>query len=96
MKIRLLSTLFMALRGIQAGSDGYFYLWCEMIVPEMKIMEGRETEVWHDAARIYVKDGQLQTLFYEEIAAMSGTRVLDFQVGADSMPFFLVKDREGI
>ena len=86
----------LALRGIQTGPDGYFYLWCEMIVPEMEIMEGRETEIWHDAARIYVKDGQLQTLFYEEIAEMSGTRVLDFQVGADGTPFFLVKDREGI
>ncbi len=86
----------LSLKGMCADADGYFYIWCGMMVPEMEVSEGREREVWHDASRVYVKDPQLQTVYYEEIAEMSGTRVLDFQVGSDGGVFFLVKDSEGL
>lgn len=83
-------------KGIFTDSAGHLFVWCEMCVPEMELFEGHEREVWHYEDRIYVKDGQLNTLFFEKIADMRGTQVLTFQVGAQGEAFFVVKDSDGI
>lgn len=84
------------LKGIYTDQNGYLFVWCEMIVPEIETSEGRESEVWHWEDRVYIKDGQLKTCFYEKIADMAGTDVLNFQIGTDSSPIFVVKDADGV
>ena len=84
------------LKGIYTDQNGYFYVWCEMIVPEMEMLEGHEREVWHWEDRVYVKDEQLITIFYEKIADRAGTQVLNFQVSTAGTPFFFVKDYDGV
>lgn len=84
------------LKGIFADSDGHFYVWCEMILPEMEMIDGFETEVWHYASRVYVKDAQMETIFYDEIAEMNGTEVLNFSVGTDNTPRYLIEDADGV
>lgn len=86
----------LCLRGIDSDADGHVYVWCRMMVPKMEMVEGIEGEVWSYVDRVYVKDEALQTIFYEEIADVSGTDVLHFQIAAKNKPFFVVKDREGI
>ena len=86
----------LSLKGIAADERGYLYVWCEMMVAEMEAFEGGEHEVWHFVDRVYVKDGQLKTIFYEEVDDVGGTQTLDFQIGTDGTPFFLVKDQEGL
>lgn len=84
------------LKGIYTDQNGTLFVWCEMTVPETKVFEGRENEVWHWEDRVYVKDRQLNTLFYEKIADMGGTDVLNFQIGTNGRPVFVVKDSEGV
>ena len=84
------------LKNVYTDLDGYFYVWCEMMVPEIKTVEDIETDVWHYVDRVYVKDRQFKTIFYDEISNVSGTEVLNFQVDADGTPLFIVKDQEGV
>lgn len=86
----------MLLKGIYTDENGYLFVWCEILVPETEIFEGREREVWHWEDRVYVKDGQFETIFYEKIADMAGTDVLNFQIGTDGKPIFVVKDSNGV
>lgn len=86
--------LFM--KGIYTDQSGYLFIWCEMLVPETKMVEGMESEVWHWEDCVYVKDGQLNTVFYEKIEDRGGTDVLNFQVGTDGRPLFIVKDSDGV
>ncbi len=86
----------LSLEGIYTNQDGNIFVWCKMLVPETEIIEGMEREVWHWEDRVYVKDGQFKTLFYEKIADMGGTDVLNFQVGTDGRPVFIVKDSDGV
>ncbi|MCM1192655.1 MAG: extracellular solute-binding protein [Acetatifactor muris] len=84
------------LKGVYTVQNGYSYIWCEMLIPEEKKVEGTVREVWHYIDRVYVKDSQLNTIFYEEIPRVSRTEVLNFQVAADGSPIFIVRDEEGV
>lgn len=84
------------MKGIYTDQNGYIFVWCEMTVPGTELIEGWETEVWHWEDRVYVKDGQLKTSFYEKIADMKGTQVLNFQMVSGDTPVFVVKDTDGI
>ena len=84
------------LKGIYTDQNGYLFVWCEMIVPEIETFESGEREVWHWEDRVYIKDEQLKTCFYEKIADMAGTDVLNFQIGTDGRPIFVVKDTDGV
>ena len=87
----------LSLKGIAVDQRGYLYVWCEMMVPEMMKTEGgSEAEVWHFVDRVYVKDEQLNSLFYRQIDDVGGVQVLNLQIGTDGTPFFIVKDREGV
>ncbi|MCM1056297.1 MAG: extracellular solute-binding protein [Firmicutes bacterium] len=80
----------LSLKGIYTDRDGTFYIWCGLLA------EDKESQSWHWEDRVYVKDGQLNTLFTEKIADMGGTEVLSFQVGTDGRPLFIVKDPDGV
>ena len=84
------------LKGVYTDQNGYLYVWCEMSVSEEKMEEGTVIEVWHEVDRVYVKDGQLNTIFYDEIPNISKTEVLNFQVAADGSPIFIVRDEDGV
>lgn len=84
------------LKGVYTDQNGYLYIWCGMLVAEEKTEEGRVLEVWHDIDRVYVKDRQFNTIFYDEIPSVSRTEVLNFQVAADGSPIFIARDEEGV
>ncbi len=78
------------LKGVSTDQNGTLFIWCEMLV------EDEESGAWHWEDRVYVKDAQLNTIFCEKIADMGGTDVLNFQVGTDGKPLFIVRDSDGV
>lgn len=80
------------LKGIETDAERYSYVWCGLMVSKTEKLDGREQEIWHMADRVYVKDGQMKTVFYQEIADVSGVDVLCFQIDREGMPGFLIKD----
>lgn len=84
------------LKGVYTDQNGYLYVWCKMSVSEEIMEEDTVIEVWHEVDRVYVKDGQFNTIFYDEIPNISKTEVLNFQVDAEGSPIFIVKDQEGV
>ncbi|MCI9143148.1 MAG: extracellular solute-binding protein [Lachnospiraceae bacterium] len=84
------------LKGITRDEKGYCYVWCEIMIPRTEKIEGRESTVWYIADRVYVKDEQLKTVYYEDVADVSGVEVLYFQIGGDGTPVFLLKDQDEI
>lgn len=83
------------LKGVETDASGYRYVWCQMILPETARIEGGESEVWYSADRVYVLNEQMETIFCEEIANISGVDTMCFQISAEGTPFFLLKeDRE--
>lgn len=84
------------MKGVFTDEKGHLFIWCEMTAPGVELINGRENEVWHWEDRVYVKDGQLKTVFYEKIEDMKGTQVLSFQLGVEGEPVFVVKDSDGI
>lgn len=84
------------LKGVYTDQNGYLYVWCEMMASEEKMVEGTIREVWHDVDRVYVKDRQFNTIFYDEIPSVSRTEVLSFQVAVGGSPIFIVRDEDGV
>lgn len=84
------------MKGIYTDLNGYLFVWCEMIAPETVVNDGREDKVYHWEDRVYVKDGQLKTVFYEKIEDMKGTQVLHFQVTSEGEAVFMVEDSDGV
>jgi len=78
------------MKGVFTDQSGTLFIWCEMLV------EDEESGAWHWEDRVYVKDAQLNTIFCEKIADLGGTDVLNFQVGTDGKPLFIVKDSDGV
>ena len=84
------------LKGIYADQGGNLYIWCEMSVPEMELVGNIEREVWHYEDRVYIKDEQLNSVFYVKIADMKGTQVLNFQMDSKGTPLFIVGNGEEV
>ena len=84
------------LKGIYADQSGNLYIWCEMMVPKTELIGDIESKAWHYEDRVYIKDEQLNSAFYVEIADVKGTQVLSFQMNSEGMPLFIVKDVEDI
>lgn len=84
------------LKGIYTDQSGNLYVWCEMFVPELERIGDIEETVWHCEDRVYIKDGQLNPVFYVKIADMKGTQVLSFQMDSKGRPLFIVKEGVGI
>lgn len=90
------NALFMTLKGIFADGNEHFYIWYEMSVPEDGPDENGVENVYDWVDRVYVKDAQFHTLFYEQIVDVGGTQLLSFQVNDSGEPVFVVQDLEGI
>ena len=84
------------LKGIGTDTRGYTYFWCGLQIPKTEKIDGMEQEVWYMADRVYVKDGQMKTVFYHDIADVSGVDVLCFQIDGEGRPGFLLKDQTDI
>lgn len=84
------------LRGIFSDKNALGYVWCQMLITEEQNVGGTVCEVWHSVDRVYVKNQQLQTMFYDEISNISGTEVLSVQINSEGVPVFLVKNQEEV
>ena len=84
------------LKGIYAGTDGLLYVWCEMEIPEIRKIEGNEVTVYSNTDRVYVRDGQFQSVFHVDISNVQGIQTLSFQFDLEGRPYFLARDEDGI
>lgn len=84
------------LKGIQRDAKGRLYVWCSVCIPEIVLIENRENQIWHYADRVYVKDEQLKTIYCEEIHNISGVDTMSFQLDAEGLPFFVIKEEKEI
>lgn len=87
-------------RGLFVGEEGYIYLWYVMALPVGEVFEDDpykdEKNVYADAARIYVKDSGLQTVYYEQVPESGGNRLLSFSADETGTPVLLAETPEGI
>ena len=79
-----------------ADDNGYFYLWYKLDIPLKEFYEDAEGDVYTEADRIYVKDGQMDTLFYEQVPYSNGCQLLEFSLGEEGVPAILAKDPDGV
>ena len=79
-----------------ADDNGYFYLWYKLDIPLKEFYEDAEDDVYTEADRIYVKDSQMNTLFYEQVPYSNGCQLLDFSLGEGGVPVILAKEPEGV
>lgn len=84
------------LKGIYTDGNGYFYLHYTMGLPSIEFYEDAETDTFTWADRIYIKDSQLKTVFYEQIPNSRGTRLVAFSVDREGNPMAIVQDVEGL
>ena len=84
------------LKGVYAGTDGLLYVWCEMEIPELRMVEGIELTINNNTDRVYIRNEQLQPIFYVDISNVQGVQTLSFQLNSEGRPFFLVRDENGV
>lgn len=83
-------------KGLYIDGKGHFFLHYEMLVPESEVYENRSGSGYAVTDRIYVTDGQLNTLFYEQIPNAGGSQLLSFSFDQDGVPTILAQNTEGI
>lgn len=83
-------------KGMYMDEKGIFYLWYELNVPATEFDREAEPDVYTMADRIYVKDSQLQTLYYEQIPDSNGSKLLGFSFDRVGVPTILAQDAEGV
>ncbi len=84
------------IKGIYTDEEGYFYFHYAMGLPSKEFYEDAETDTFTWADRIYIKDSQLNTVFYEQVPNSRGTRLVAFSLDGDGKPMVLVQDSEGL
>lgn len=90
---------FIQPKGLYVDGDGYFYVWYEMALPLTEIFEDVEKEDYDTYGmidRIYVKDAEFQTVFYEQVANCRGSQLKSFFVKEEGNPLLIAEDPEGI
>lgn len=92
---------FIELRGVYADGRGYLYFHYGMAVPEAEIPDREPNkdgipDVYVFVDRIYVKDEQLNTLFYEQIPDTWETSLLSLQVSESEAPLLVIREPEDI
>lgn len=95
------NAVFVELRGVYADGRGYLYFHYGMAVPEAEIPDREPNEdgvsdVYVFVDRIYVKDEQLNTLFYEQIPDTWETSLLSIQVSESEAPLLVIREPEDI
>lgn len=83
-------------KGMYMDEKGTFYLWYELSVPAMEFDREADPDSYTVADRIYVKDSQLQTLYYEQIPDLNGSKLLGFSFDREGAPTILAQDTEGV
>lgn len=83
-------------KGLYVDDSGNFYAWYEMGFPLGELIRGGEAGVNGMVYRIYVKDSQMNTLFYEQVLGFSGSDMLSFTISASGIPVILGEDDEEI
>lgn len=92
---------FVELQGVYADGRGYLYFDYGMALPEAEIPDREPNEdgvpdVYVFVDRIYVKDEQFNTLFYEQVLDIGETSLLSLQVSESEAPLLVARDSEGI
>lgn len=82
-------------RGFFADSKGYYYLWYGMTVPCTEVYEDGEEGVYTALDRIYVMDGDMNTVCYEQVPDSRGNQLISLLFDEDGTPMLLAKDAEG-
>ena len=83
-------------KGVYVDSKGYFYTWYEMGVPASEFYDDEEADVYSMVDRIYIKDAQLNTIFYVQVANSRGSELLSFVLDENDKPTIIAKDMDGI
>lgn len=86
---------FVSPQGLFVDEQGYFYIWYEMDLPLKDFDPEAEEDVYTVADRIYVKDTQGKTLFYEQVQDSQGIHLLGFCFQEEGVPILLVQDNDG-
>ncbi len=81
-------------KGIYIDDNGCFYLWYEMSVYSKVFFSDAEDNVRAKTDRIYVKDSQLNTLYYEQVPDARSYKLLGFCFDENGVPTLLVQDPE--
>ena len=83
-------------RAIYTDGQGRTYIWQEMVILMTELMEDAEENVHAYVGRIYVKDEQMNTVYYEQQVHYGGMEVMDFQLDEESKPFWVIRDGEEV
>ncbi len=89
-------------KGIFIDDGGNYYLWYEVGIPARIFFGMDEIEREYGSVlytltdRIYVKDADLNALFYEQIPESEGYRLLSFFFDEGGSPVILAKDPDGV
>ncbi len=78
-----------------ADSNGYYYLWYELMVPCTEVYEDGEEGVYTALDRIYVMDADMNTVCFEQVPDSQGNRAISLLFDGDGVPMLFAKDQEG-
>ncbi len=81
-------------KGIYVDDNGYFYLWYVLNVRSRVFFPDAREDTWSVTDRIYVKDSQMNTLYYEQIPDSNYYKLLGFCFDENGIPTLLVQDPE--
>ncbi|MGN0426322.1 MAG: hypothetical protein ACI4F0_00855 [Agathobacter sp.] len=93
-------------KNIYVDENGYFYLWYQVTVEtgdfnsyylDFFEQAGLDVNDFDATAvdRVYVKDSQFNTIFYEDVIDACGSDMLSFFFNENGAPIILAKDSEG-
>jgi len=93
-------------KGIYADNNGFSYLWYRLCILVKEIYNGEELQeflkespvkdAYGHVERIYVKDAQMDTLFYVQVPSLRGSRLINFYLNESGEAILLAEDAEGI
>lgn len=72
--------------GIYIDREGCFYLHYRMSLPSTVFDENAEANVYSVTDRIYIKDRQLNSMFYEQFRNADGSRLVAFYLNESGKP----------
>ncbi|MCD7750893.1 MAG: extracellular solute-binding protein [Lachnospiraceae bacterium] len=75
--------------------EGHYYFWVNAVLPANRYSDDADEKTLMNVGRVYVKDSLMQTLYYEEIPVMKGSRMLGFCFDDEGNPLILAKDSSG-
>lgn len=94
-------------KGMFKDSQDHYFLWYELCIPLSEIYSEEEfaeklkadplaERTYSYVERVYVKDNEMNTLFYAQIPNLGDSRVVGFYMDEAEAPTFLAEDGEGL